>query len=191
MNLEQFYLTRLRTPQRTQLASLVASAFTLGDGFALTSYGRIDIEWTEATWNPISGCTLLAPSCTNCYAMQVATRLQAMGMTEYAGTTRKSGKRHVWTGRVNIDRKALTVPLGWKKPQRQAAGGKRKKKTGRILGGRIYDGSSACEEYSPLHPRGCITLPAIPISPPSRRALARAIYRQMVGEKGGLRTRCR
>jgi protein gp37 len=41
-----------------------------------------------------------------------------MGMAKYAGTTRKSGKRHVWTGRVNIDKTALTAPLNWKKPQR-------------------------------------------------------------------------
>ena len=63
-----------------------------------------DIEWTEATWNPIAGCKVLSPGCTNCYAMRMAARLQAMGMAKYAGTTRKSGKRHVWTGRVNIDR---------------------------------------------------------------------------------------
>jgi protein gp37 len=41
-----------------------------------------------------------------------------MGMAKYAGTTRKSGKRHVWTGRVNIDETALGAPLVWKKPQR-------------------------------------------------------------------------
>ena len=77
-----------------------------------------DIEWTEATWNPIAGCTIVSPGCTNCYAMRMAARLQAMGMPKYAGTTRKSGKRHVWTGRVNVDKTALTAPLGWKKPQR-------------------------------------------------------------------------
>jgi protein gp37 len=77
-----------------------------------------DIEWTEATWNPIAGCSVLSPGCTNCYAMRMAARLQAMGMAKYAGTTRKSGKRHVWTGRVNIDKAALTGPLAWKKPQR-------------------------------------------------------------------------
>ena len=70
-----------------------------------------DIEWTEATWNPIAGCSVLSPGCTNCYAMRMAARLQAMGMAKYAGTTRKSGKRHVWTGRVNIDMGALTRRL--------------------------------------------------------------------------------
>jgi protein gp37 len=77
-----------------------------------------DIEWTEATWNPIAGCAVLSPGCTNCYAMRMAARLQAMGMAKYAGTTRKSGKRHVWTGRVNVDKAALAAPLAWKKPQR-------------------------------------------------------------------------
>lgn len=77
-----------------------------------------EIEWTESTWNPIAGCSVLSPGCTNCYAMRMAARLQAMGMTKYAGTTRKSGKRHVWTGRVNVDATALTTPLAWKKPQR-------------------------------------------------------------------------
>jgi protein gp37 len=77
-----------------------------------------DIEWTEATWNPIAGCSILSPGCTNCYAMRMAARLQAIGVAKYAGTTRKSGKRHVWTGRVNVDPKAIDAPLAWKKPQR-------------------------------------------------------------------------
>lgn len=77
-----------------------------------------DIEWTEATWNPIAGCKVLSPGCTNCYAMRMAPRLPAMGMAKYAGTTRKSGKRHIWTGRLNIDKAALIAPLSWKRPQR-------------------------------------------------------------------------
>jgi protein gp37 len=77
-----------------------------------------DIEWTESTWNPIAGCKIISPGCTNCYAMRMAARLQAMGMPKYAGTTRKSGKRHVWTGRMNTDLDALAAPLTWRKPQR-------------------------------------------------------------------------
>jgi protein gp37 len=80
--------------------------------------GNSDIEWTEATWNPVAGCTIVSPGCTNCYAMRMAARLQAMGMAKYAGTTRKSGKRHVWTGRINFDERALTAPLSWRKPLR-------------------------------------------------------------------------
>jgi protein gp37 len=80
--------------------------------------GSSEIEWTEATWNPIAGCTIVSPGCTNCYAMRMAARLQAMGMAKYAGTTRKSGLRHVWTGKINVDTNALSAPLTWKKPQR-------------------------------------------------------------------------
>lgn len=80
--------------------------------------GSSDIEWTEATWNPIAGCTIVSPGCTNCYAMRMAARLQAMGMKKYAGTTRKSGRRHVWTGRVNNDFEALSAPLEWRTPKR-------------------------------------------------------------------------
>ena len=80
--------------------------------------GTSDIEWTEATWNPVAGCTIVSPGCTNCYAMRMAARLQAMGMAKYAGTTQKSGKRHVWTGRINIDERALSAPLTWRKPLR-------------------------------------------------------------------------
>jgi protein gp37 len=76
------------------------------------------IEWTEATWNPIAGCKIVSPGCTHCYAMRMAARLQAMGIAKYSGTTRKSGNRHVWTGKLNIDRAALLAPLAWKKPQR-------------------------------------------------------------------------
>jgi protein gp37 len=50
--------------------------------------------------------------------MRMAARLQAMGMEKYRGTTRKSGRRHVWTGRVNVDQKSLTAPLAWRKPMR-------------------------------------------------------------------------
>lgn len=50
--------------------------------------------------------------------MRMAARLQSMGMPKYAGTTRKSGNRYVWTGKVNVDRNALVAPLTWKKPLR-------------------------------------------------------------------------
>src|SRR4051812_25630270 len=76
------------------------------------------IEWTDATWNPVAGCTVLSPGCTNCYAMRMAARLDAMGMKKYRGLTRKSGKRAVWTGKVRLDRKALSIPASWKKPRR-------------------------------------------------------------------------
>ncbi|WP_209348416.1 DUF5131 family protein [Pontixanthobacter sp. CEM42] len=76
------------------------------------------IEWTDVTWNPVAGCSIESAGCTNCYAMRMAARLQAMGHAKYEGTTRKSGGRHVWTGRVNLDRKVLDEPRTWKKPKR-------------------------------------------------------------------------
>ena len=82
--------------------------------------GLSDIEWTDATWNPVAGCTILSPGCTNCYAMRMAARLQAMGHTNYAGTTRKSGKRFVWTGKIHLIEKALSVPVSWKKPRKSS-----------------------------------------------------------------------
>jgi protein gp37 len=80
--------------------------------------GLSDIEWTEATWNPVAGCAMVSPGCTNCYAQRMAARLTAMGVKKYAGTTRKSGGRAVWTGRVNVDETALAAPLEWKRPLR-------------------------------------------------------------------------
>lgn len=80
--------------------------------------GVSEIEWTDVTWNPVAGCTLASAGCTNCYAMRMAARLQAMGHEKYAGTTRKSGQRYVWTGKVNLDRSSLTAPLEWRRPKR-------------------------------------------------------------------------
>jgi protein gp37 len=72
------------------------------------------IEWTEATWNPVAGCTVISPGCTNCYAMRLARRLEAMGNSKYAGTTRMSGGRAKWNGKIVLDEKALAIPSGWK-----------------------------------------------------------------------------
>ena len=80
--------------------------------------GASNIEWTDATWNPISGCAIISPGCTNCYAMRMAGRLRAMGHKSYAGVTRKSGRREVWTGKLRINDDVLDYPLRWKKPRR-------------------------------------------------------------------------
>src|SRR5215472_16166171 len=75
------------------------------------------IEWTDATWNPVAGCTVLSPGCTNCYAMRMAARLDAMGVAKYRDLTRKSGGRAKWTGKVRLDAASLELPLRWKKPR--------------------------------------------------------------------------
>ena len=76
------------------------------------------IEWTDATWNPVAGCTIASAGCTNCYAMRMAARLGAMGSRKYLGLTRRSGGRHVWTGHVNLDPNALGTPYAWRKPRK-------------------------------------------------------------------------
>lgn len=76
------------------------------------------IEWTDATWNPVAGCTIISPGCTNCYAMQMARRLEAMGVSKYDGLTRKSGKRAIWNGVVREDHAALEIPFAWRKPRK-------------------------------------------------------------------------
>lgn len=74
------------------------------------------IEWTETTWNPIVGCSLASPGCTNCYAMRFAgTRLAHL--PKYDGLTQPSKAGPVWTGKLAFDEKALLEPLRWKKPR--------------------------------------------------------------------------
>ncbi|TPM09540.1 MULTISPECIES: phage Gp37/Gp68 family protein [unclassified Mesorhizobium] len=72
------------------------------------------IEWTEATWNPVAGCTIVSPGCTNCYAMRMAERLDLMGQAKYRALTRRSGGRAKWNGTVRVDEHALTIPHSWK-----------------------------------------------------------------------------
>ncbi|MCF8878286.1 DUF5131 family protein [Hyphobacterium sp. SN044] len=79
--------------------------------------GYSDIEWTDATWNPVSGCRIITAGCSNCYAMRMAARLQAMRHESYRDTTRKSGNRYVWTGTVHLNEQALGIPDTWRKPR--------------------------------------------------------------------------
>jgi len=76
------------------------------------------IEWTDATWNPIAGCSIVSPGCHNCYAMRTAARLEAMGQAKYSGTTKKTNGKVLWTGKVNLNAEALSIPLQWRKPKR-------------------------------------------------------------------------
>jgi protein gp37 len=77
-----------------------------------------EIEWTDVTWNPVAGCSIMSAGCTNCYAMQMAYRLEAMGVDKYKGLTRRSGNRSIWKGLVNEDRKSLDIPIRWRKPRK-------------------------------------------------------------------------
>ena len=64
------------------------------------------IEWTESTWNPVTGCTKISSGCAHCYAERMARRLKAMGQPNY-----RNGFR------VTVHQHALALPLSWKKPQ--------------------------------------------------------------------------
>lgn len=75
------------------------------------------IEWTDATWNPVAGCSIMSAGCTNCYAMRMAARLDAMGMEKYQDLTRKTGGRAKWTGKLYLDEAALGIPASWKRPR--------------------------------------------------------------------------
>lgn len=64
------------------------------------------IEWTEATWNPVTGCTKISPGCRNCYAERMSKRLKGMGQPNYIDGFK-----------VKIHPHTLTKPLSWKKPK--------------------------------------------------------------------------
>lgn len=75
------------------------------------------IEWTDATWNVITGCSVVSPGCTNCYAMRLAgTRLR--NDPSRAGLTQASKTGPVWNGQVRFNEQWLDQPLRWRRPRR-------------------------------------------------------------------------
>lgn len=75
-----------------------------------------NIEWTDATWNPITGCSVVSPGCTNCYAMKLAgTRLKHHPTR--AGLTTESKAGPVWNGQVRFNESMLLEPLKWRRPR--------------------------------------------------------------------------
>jgi len=75
------------------------------------------IEWTDATWNPITGCKIVSPGCTNCYAMKLAgTRLKHVDSR--AGLTIDTKGGPVWNGQTRFNEAELLKPLRWKRPRR-------------------------------------------------------------------------
>jgi protein gp37 len=67
---------------------------------------KTSIEWTESTWNPITGCTKVSPGCQHCYAERLSLRLQAMGRGNYSNGFK-----------LTMHENTLVTPLKWKKPQ--------------------------------------------------------------------------
>jgi protein gp37 len=76
---------------------------------------RSAIEWTEATWNPTTGCDRISAGCDNCYALTLAKRLKAMGSPKYQadGDPRTSGPGFG----VNVHESDLMLPLRWREPR--------------------------------------------------------------------------
>lgn len=74
------------------------------------------IQWTQATWNPIAGCTPVSPGCLNCYAAKQSYRLERMGQAKYRGLTLLHNGRRTFNGRINFDEDALSIPLRRRKP---------------------------------------------------------------------------
>lgn len=76
-----------------------------------------NIEWTQHTWNPFVGCSIVTSGCKNCYAMKMAARLEAMNVEQYKGTVKKVNDNVVWTGKINQSSiSAINKPKTIKKP---------------------------------------------------------------------------
>ncbi|MFD8839786.1 DUF5131 family protein [Streptomyces griseofuscus] len=75
-----------------------------------------NIQWTEQTWNPTTGCDRISDGCLNCYALSMAKRLKGMGQAKYQndGDPRTSGPGFALTTHLDV----LTEPLRWKKPRK-------------------------------------------------------------------------
>ena len=76
------------------------------------------IEWTDATWNPTTGCTRASMGCDNCYAVRMSFRLEQMGVEEYEGLTSQNrrGERH-FNGEVRCHPDRLSIPGAWRSPR--------------------------------------------------------------------------
>lgn len=85
---------------------------------------KTGIQWTDATWNPLAGCSIVSPGCTHCYAMAQAARIvrcsAGLGReTHYADTVTTVKGKPVWTGEVRLaPDHVLTQPLRWRRPRR-------------------------------------------------------------------------
>jgi protein gp37 len=78
---------------------------------------KTTIAWTDATWNPIRGCTRVSPGCVNCYAEVVAARFSGPGQPYEGLATRVNGHTR-WTNRVRFIPEHLADPLRWQRPRR-------------------------------------------------------------------------
>lgn len=82
----------------------------MGDGTA--------IEWTDATWNPVRGCSRVSEGCRHCYAEAVAARFSGPGQAYEGLARRRANGEPQWTGKVVLVRDHLEDPVRWKRPRR-------------------------------------------------------------------------
>lgn len=78
---------------------------------------KTGIEWTNATWNPLRGCTMVSDACDNCYAMSMAYRFSGEGQP-YEGLARMTSKGARWTGEVMLVPSVLDQPIRWQRPRK-------------------------------------------------------------------------
>ena len=78
---------------------------------------KTGIGWTDATWNPIGGCSIVSEGCFNCYAQALAARFASGGNEHYRGLAEfRKGKPH-WTNEIRLYDHMLDKPIHWKKPR--------------------------------------------------------------------------
>ena len=78
---------------------------------------KTGIQWADATWNPIGGCSIVSEGCFNCYAQSLAARFASGGNKHYEGLAEfKSGKPH-WTNKIRLYDYMLDKPIRWRKPR--------------------------------------------------------------------------
>lgn len=78
---------------------------------------KTGIAWTDATWNPLVGCTRVSEGCRNCYAERDAIRISGPGQ-KYEGVVKSTKDGLRWTGKVRLVEEALDIPLRWQRPRR-------------------------------------------------------------------------
>ena len=76
------------------------------------------IEWTDATWNVVVGCSKVSAGCDHCYAIRTATRMTAHPNPKVSSPYEGTVDAGEWTGRVNMVHDRLTLPMRWTKPRR-------------------------------------------------------------------------
>jgi protein gp37 len=83
---------------------------------------KTGISWTDATWNPIRGCSKVSPGCKNCYAAGVAARFSGLSKAgkplAFYGLAKRTPEGPAWTGAVRIIEERLEDPLRWRAPKR-------------------------------------------------------------------------